>query len=108
METPALKNFSDFGIEAESTSFIGKSIEIVDILDQEIIIHDYKIKPSKHPKQEGDLCLHLQIEYEGKMRVVFSGSFYLQQMIQKVSRKDGFPFLTTIKREKNSKRLEFK
>lgn len=103
------KKFSDFGIKAESTSFIGPSIEIQDILNQEILVLDYRIEPSKHPKKPGDMCLHLQIKYENQLRVVFSGSVYLQQMIQKVPPgEDGFPFDTIIIKEKDSKRLLFK
>ena len=104
--TTTVKKFSDFGIKAESKAFVGKSIDMVDIIGKEIIVHAFKIGPSKHPKKEGDKCLDLQIEFEGEMRVVFSGSFYLQQMILQVEA-DGFPFQTVIKREKFSKRLEF-
>lgn len=102
------KRFSDFGIKPESKSFIGPSIEIQDILNQEIEVIDFMIGPSKYPKKEGDQCLQLQIRYENQLRVVFSGSVYLQQMIQKVPRADGFPFLTTIIKEKESKRHLFK
>lgn len=109
------KKFSDFNIKPESTSFIGPSIEIQDILNQEILVLDYKIGPSKHPKKPGDQCLHLQIKYDGQLRVIFSGSIYLQQMIQKVPKvpdvpeeESGFPFETVIIREKDSKRLLFK
>ncbi len=102
------KKFSDFGIKPESTSFIGPSIEIQDILNQEIEVLDYRIEPSKHPKKDGDKCLHLQIRFENQLRVVFSGSIYLQQMIQKVPKPEGFSFITTIIKEKDSKRLIFK
>ncbi len=106
--TTQTKNFSDFGIKVESKAFIGKSIDIVDILDQEIIVHDFKIEPSLYPKKDNDQRLTLQIEFEGKKRVVFSGSIYLLQMIQKVPKPDGFPFTATIKKDKETKRLEFK
>ncbi len=106
MTTVTTKKFSDFGIKVESKAFVGKSIDITDVINKEIIVHRYQIDPSKHPKKPGDMCLTLQIEIDEEMRVVFSGSFYLQQMIQKVSA-DGFPFQTVIKREKFSKRLEF-
>jgi len=102
------KRFSDFGIKPESKAFIGPSIEIQDIINQEIEVLDFRIEPSKHPKKEGDECLYLQIRYEGQLRVVFSGSVYLQQMIRKVPREGGFPFLVTIIKEKETKRLLFK
>lgn len=102
------KNFSEFGIKVESKAFVGKSIDIVDVLDQEIIVHDFKIGPSQHPKKDNDQCLTLQIEFEGKKRVIFSGSIYLQQMIRRVPKPEGFPFIATIKKDKETKRLEFK
>lgn len=106
MTTVLRKKFSDFGIKVESKAFTGKSIEMVDIIGKEITVYDFKIEPSKHPKKEGDMCLHLQIEFENEKRVVFSGSFYLQQMIQKVD-PEGFPFDAVIRRDRNTKRLEF-
>jgi hypothetical protein len=45
-----------------------------------------------------------QIESDGSKRVLFSGSSYLMDMIQKVP-KEGFPFTTTI--VKNNEHLEF-
>jgi hypothetical protein len=75
-----------------------------DILDQQIIIHDYRIVPSKFPDKAYDRCLHLQIELDGKKFVAFSGSKNLVVHIEQVQRED-LPIETTI--VKKDKKLMF-
>lgn len=99
-----MKKFKDLGVKPIQPAFIGKSIEIGEILNQNIIVHHYSIDPSKFPDKGNGLRLTMQIEYEGKKRVIFTGSVVLQTLIRQIPDAD-FPFETIIK--KNEKRYEF-
>jgi hypothetical protein len=99
-------NFDELGIEPPSTAFVGKKIDVQDILNTAIVIYDYKIVPSKYPKDAHPNRLDLQIEYDGEKRVAWTCSNVLMDMIQKVP-KDKFPFAVKIIKEKDSKRLIF-
>lgn len=99
-------NFSELGITAQGSGFVGNRIDITEILNQEIIVHDFKIGPSKFPKPNRPDRMDLQIEIDNVKRITWSGSGPLIEMIQKVP-KGSFPFKTTIKKEKDSKRLLF-
>jgi len=85
------RKFSDFGIKPETTHFTGEKLKINKILNKEIKVLDYALKPSNF---KGD-CLHIQIEVGEKKHVLFTGSKVLIDTIQKVDRKY-FPFETTI------------
>ncbi|ANF51726.1 hypothetical protein A0O34_14975 [Chryseobacterium glaciei] len=95
-------NFKDLNIKPKENTFIGKKIEIDDILNIEVIIHGFEIKDST--KKAGTKYLTLQVEKEENKRVVFTGSKNLMDLISQVP-EDKFPFKTTIK--KNDKRLLF-
>mgnify|MGYP001569832133 CR=1 FL=1 len=98
------KRFCDLGIKAGGKTFTGEKIKIYMTFNTEIVIHHFEIIPSKWPKKEGDLCLCLQLSVEGIMRVCFTGSKNLMNMISQVP--DGsFPFLTKV--VNNNKRYEF-
>lgn len=75
-----------------------------EIIGVEIIIHDYKVLPSKFPEKAYPWCLHLQIEVEGRKYVSFSGSKNLVLFMEKVDRVD-LPVKTTIR--KQEKKLMF-
>lgn len=91
-----MRQFKEFGIKAPVNGFIGDKIKIGRLLNREIVIHDYRIKPSKY--EGNDKCLHLQISIEGTKHVVFTGSAVLMKMIGEVP-KENFPFQTTIVKE---------
>jgi len=91
-----MNKFSDLNIEPDEKIFSGKKIDMEDIIDKEIIVHDWKVGESKY--NDKPFCLTLQITFEGKQRVVFSGSRGLESTVKKAT-KDQFPFETTIKRE---------
>lgn len=95
-------NFKDLGIKPKENTFIGKKIEIDDVLNIEIIVQGFKIEDSK--KKQGTKYLTLQIEIDISKRVVFTGSKNLMDLISQVP-DNKFPFKTIIK--KNDKRLEF-
>ena len=101
-----ITNFDELGIEPPATSFVGNSIDVQEILNTPIIVHDYKIGPSKYPKTGHPDRLDLQIEIEGNKRLVWSGSNALISMAKKIP-KDKLPFRTKIIKEKDSKRLIF-
>lgn len=88
------RKFSDLGIKAESNHFTGDKIKISKILNREITVMAYAIKPSSY---KGN-CLHLQIAIGDKKHVVFTGSTVLMDTIQKVDEKD-LPFQTVIVEE---------
>lgn len=85
--------FSDFAEEEKPLD--GDKIKIDDVLNQEIVILGYKVRGSKYPKSS-DKCLTLQVELEGKRRVVFTGSMVLLEQVEKYQ--DKLPFLATIKK----------
>lgn len=99
-----IKNFKDFGIVSQSKNFTGEKISIDQILNQPITVYDFVIKDSKYKDKGNGKCLYIQITYEDRKRVLFTGSANLMETINKVN-KDDFPFLTTIRKE--NKRLEF-
>lgn len=92
-----MKSFSDFNIETTIGKFTGKKIEIGELTGTEIIVKDYKIAPSKrYPEKGNGNMLTLQIEFEGRDRVVFTGSVILQDQCEKAATEGEFPFKTTI------------
>jgi len=97
-----MKNFSDLGIKPKSPAMEGDKIEVYQILNQPISVHGFDIRPSKF-EGKGD-CLCLQITFEEKKRVVFTGSVVLMDIIKQVPR-DSFPFTTKITKE--NKRYQF-
>jgi len=91
-----MKKFGDLNIQPDEELFAGKKIDMDDIIDKTIIVHDYKVGPSKY--NDKPFCLTLQITFEDKKRIVFSGSKGLENTIRKATKED-FPFETTITRE---------
>lgn len=95
-------NFKDLGIKPKESAFVGKKIDVEDVLNLEIIVIGFEIKDST--KKANTKYLTLQIEIDENKRVVFTGSKNLMDLISQVP-KDKFPFKTTIR--KNDRRLEF-
>jgi len=97
-----IKSFSDFGITMKK-SFVGTKKYIEDILDQEIIVEFYEIRPST--KNDGTNCLYLQIKLQGNSHVIFSSSSYLMDTLR-INDQIVFPFKTHI--AKINRHYEFK
>lgn len=97
-----MKSFSDFGITSKK-SFVGNKIYIEDLLQKEIIIEFFEIRPSR--KNDGSECLYMQIKLAGEDRVVFSSSTFLMNPLKQLSDTD-FPFKATI--VKINRHYEFK
>lgn len=87
-----MKNFKDLGVHVEKQGFVGNKIKINKILNKEIIVHKFKVIPSKF---DSGKCLNLQIEVDGTKHVLFTGSGNLIGIIEKIDA-DHFPFKTTI------------
>ena len=94
-----MKSFKDLGIVPDpNNNFIGNKIEMDSIINCEIIVHKYAIKPSKSTRSTNPNCLYLQIEFNDEYRVTWKGSQNLMQSISKIKPED-FPFKTTIIKE---------
>lgn len=86
-----MKTFQSLNIK--SKNLIGEKIEIVNILDKQITVTDYRVKESKYSRD--GMCMTMQIIHDGVTHVIFTGSDVLRQDIEQVP-KDNFPFTTTI------------
>ena len=89
-----MKRFSDF---AREKPFEGDKIPMADVLNREITVLGYKKRPSK--QKEGQNYITLQIEIEGKRRIIFTGSDVLIRQVEEY--KDELPFVTVIKKINN-------
>lgn len=85
-------HFSDFA--DESKAFDGDKKKLDDILNQEILILDFKVKDSK--QCIGSKYLTIQFKIDDKTFIVFTGSMVLINQLEKY--KDNLPFYTVIKR----------
>jgi hypothetical protein len=99
-----MKNFKDFGIKPTQPGLVGDKIKIDRILNREIVVHDFRIVPSKYADKGNGRCLHLGIMLGDTKHVVFTGSAGLMDTIEQVPKSD-FPFTTTI--VKDNDRFEF-
>jgi len=84
--------FSDFA--EESKSFDGDKKKIDDILNQEILIIDFKVKNSK--KKKDSLYATIQFTIDTISYIIFTGSQVLIDQLEKY--KENLPFYTTIKK----------
>lgn len=84
--------FSDF--TEETKSFEGDKKKVNDILNQEILVIDYKIKDSKQHK--GKQYVTIQFEIDNIVYIVFTGSKVLSNQLEKY--KNNIPFYTQIKK----------
>ena len=90
-----MKQFSELGIKPVSKAFTGDQVKIKRIIGQPITVLGYKIEPSKYPEKGNGKRLTMQIEFEGKKAVVWTGSVYLQELITQVP-ESSMPFSTKI------------
>ena len=85
-----MKRFSDFA--EPDGHFVGKKINIKEVLDQEIEILNFNVRKSK--KNDGDL-LTIQLRYNDQLHVIFTGSNVLITQLSKYQSE--LPFITIIK-----------
>jgi hypothetical protein len=101
-----MKDFSELKIKIESKRFVGDKIKINKVVGKKIIVHAFKIKPSKF--EDAGNCLTLQIEIENEKRVIFTrGSALIDVLIQADPIND-LPFKTTIVRDDDNGPYEFR
>lgn len=98
-----MKSFKDFGIKPALHSLTGAKIQMYQVVNREIVVHDFRIEDSKFAGG-GKKCLYMQLELEGARRVVFTGAAALIETIQQIPKAE-FPFKTTI--VKQNERYEF-
>jgi len=103
MNQTKINRFKDLGIEVDTKAFSGEKINIMRVLNQDIVIEDFRITPSKF-EGKGD-CLTLQIQYEDRQRVIFVGSNPLMEIIKQIPRSK-FPIQTQIVKENGRYILE--
>lgn len=100
-----MKEFSAMNITKKVQGFIGDKISIDYILNQPIIVHAFKIEPSKFPKKGNDKCLYMQITFNNEKRLFMTSSTGLMDLIQQVA-PENFLFKATI--VKQDRGLEFR
>ncbi len=96
-----MHRFSELGIVLDRKTMTGEKIEMFKVLNLEISILDYTVKPTKFDdnKAKGNgMCLCLQIDLKGMTRVIFTSSVILQDYLDKITRAK-LPFITTIIKE---------
>lgn len=99
-----MQQFSELGIKPQDKAWAGDKIKFKKLLNKKIAILDYKIKPSMYPDKGNGLCLHMQINSEGKKYVTWTGSVNLQDMMTKIGQ-DRLPIEATP--VENNDRYEF-
>ena len=83
-----MHKFSEF---ASTVHFVGDKISINKILNKEISVLHYRIKPSKHGTDD---YAQMQIELDGEKMVCFTISMVIKEQLEMY--KDKLPFTTTI------------
>lgn len=86
-----MRAFSELGVRSKNLT--GDKIEIVDVLDKQITVLDYRSGDSKYSRD--GILLTLQIKFEEETRIIFTGSGVLLDDIKKLPL-EAFPFTTTI------------
>ena len=89
VDYPAFADFAE-----ESKPFDGDKKKIEDILNQSILIIDFKVKSSKQRKDT--LYVTIQFKIDDISYIVFTGSGVLIDQLEKY--KDNLPFHTMIKK----------
>ena len=94
-----MNKFGQFDVKVNTQCFVGDKIKMSKVLSKEIIVHAFRLEPSKHFQNKGTgQCLYLQISIDNEKRIVFTSAVGMIEAIQQIP-KDGFPFETVIKEE---------
>jgi hypothetical protein len=87
-----VNEFSDF--KDKTFPLDGEKISINEVLNKRLKYKDFRVGKSKY-EDKGDVCLTVQVEYNGENRVFFTGSSVLTNIFQKYE--DRLPFMATLK-----------
>jgi hypothetical protein len=90
-----MKQFTDLNIAPPEKGFSGDRIKMKKILNRQIVVHRYRIVPSKYQDEGSGKRLDLQIEIDGQMQVTWCGSVTLMETVKKIPESE-FPFTTII------------
>lgn len=91
----SIKSFKELNIKApDIKSFQGEKVKFKNLVGKQIVVHDFKIEPSKF---EGDR-LDIQISLNNEKRITWTQSKYILASIESVP-KEAFPFSTIIMQE---------
>jgi hypothetical protein len=90
-----MERFGDF-VDNDERPFSGDKVRLNDLINKEIILLRYKIRPSKY-KDKGDRCATVQFKYDesGEEKIFFTGSSVIIDQLEKYGEK--LPFMTVIK-----------
>ena len=92
-----VKSFNDFNVKPKLNTFQGEKVNVYEILNQNLIIWDFKIVKSKFADGSGKR-LDLQIEIDGVKRVIFCGSIVLMDLLERIGH-ENLPFEARIIRK---------
>lgn len=104
MQIKPLKSFKDLNVPLPMVGFEGTKIEINELIDRDIILHDFRVEKSKYPKEGKEHCLWLQVAIGEIKYVSFTPTLTLIRQITQIEKTE-LPITTKIIRA--GKRLEF-
>lgn len=88
-----MKKFSDF---AADDIFLPTK-RISEILDTELVVEGFEVRPSKHPRDDNPNCVMLKLKNrEGLHFVAFTSSLQIQRQLERY--KDELPFEAKIRK----------
>lgn len=87
----SIKHFSDFA--KEQSPLEGSKLKLEDIVNKEILVLGYRVKPSKYGKAP---CVTIQFVLNEEKHILFTGSTILKEQLEKYN--DQLPFYATIKK----------
>lgn len=90
-----MERFGDF-VDNDEKPFSGDKVRLNDLINKELIILRYKVRPSKY-KDKSDRCATVQFKYDenGEEKIFFTGSSVIISQLEKYNEK--LPFLACIK-----------
>lgn len=91
-----IKEFKSFKVNMPEPSFTGTKIEIGKLIGKDIVVHDYRIVPSKFPEPGREHYLQLQVAIGEIKYVSFCVANTLMGQLKQIPRPEGFPFKSKI------------
>lgn len=90
-----MERFGNF-VDNDEKPFSGDKVRLNDLINKEIIILRYKVRPSKY-KDKSDRCATVQFKYneDGEEKIFFTGSSVIISQLEKYEEK--LPFLASIR-----------
>lgn len=93
-------DFKDLNVIPPDKKFTGTKMPIRKVIDKPIVVHDFKMEPSRYPESSADgNRLVLQFTLNGTEHIVFSNSGVLMNAVKQIDKTKQLPFSTTIVEE---------